>query len=52
LPLVTATPVGVPSAPTSPSVGVPGSAEIGVNVGDPIEELPEPLTFVAVTVKV
>jgi len=41
LPLVTATPVGVP-----------GSACVGVTGTDPLEELPAPLPFVAVTVKV
>jgi len=40
LPLVTATPVGVP-----------GSAAVGVTVEDAIEELPAPLPFVAATVK-
>ena len=39
LPLVTATPVGAS-----------GSVELGVTGEDAIEELPEPLPFVAVTV--
>jgi hypothetical protein len=40
LPLVTATPVGVP-----------GSVDVGVNGAEPLEELPAPLPFVAATVK-
>jgi hypothetical protein len=39
LPLVTATPVGVP-----------GSVEPGVAGAEVVEELPEPFPFVAVTV--
>ena len=39
LPLVTATPVGVP-----------GSVGVGVTGAEALEELPEPLPFVAVTV--
>jgi hypothetical protein len=41
LPLVTATPVGVS-----------GSASVGVTGEEALEELPEPLPFVADTVKV
>jgi hypothetical protein len=41
LPLVTATPVGVP-----------GSVEVGVTGEEPLEELPAPLPFVAATEKV
>jgi len=41
LPLVTATPVGVP-----------GSVDVGVNGADALEEPPEMPPFVAVTVQV
>jgi hypothetical protein len=37
---------------TATSVGVPGSADVGVTGEDAVEELPEPLPFVADTVKV
>ena len=33
-------------------VGVPGTVVAGVTGAEPLEELPEPLPFVAVTVKV
>ena len=37
---------------TATSVGVPGSADVGVTGEDAVEELPEPLPFVADTVTV
>ena len=52
LPLVTATPVGVPGSVGGVTGGVTGAIAAGVTAEDAAEAGPVPMAFVAVTVNV